>query len=53
MPLKSLILSCCKDKPISSGKKFLASERAFLLVHLAGLLVGIMLELTQSNKEDE
>ena len=51
--LKSLILSCYKNKPISSGKKFLASERAFVFFHLAAVLVDIMLGLTQSNKEDE
>ena len=50
--LKSLILACCKNKPISSGKKFITPERAFVLFYLAAVLVGIMLVLTQSNKED-
>ena len=40
---KSLILSFCKNKPISSGKKFPASERAFVFFYLAAALVGIML----------
>ena len=29
--LKSLILSCCRIEPVSSGKKLLASERVFVL----------------------
>lgn len=29
--LKSLILSCCMNKPISSVKNWLASERPFLI----------------------
>lgn len=49
--LKSLILACCKNKPITSGEKFLASERAFVLFYLAAFLVGTMLGLTQSKKE--
>ena len=51
--LKSLIISYCKTKPISSGKNFLASERVSVLFYLAGVLVGIMLGLTDSNKEDK
>ena len=31
-----LTLSCCKNKAISLGKMFLASERAFVLFHFAG-----------------
>ena len=48
--LKSFSLARCKNKPILSGKMFLASESAFVLFDLAGVLVGIMLGLTQSNK---
>ena len=49
--LKSLILSRCKNKPISSSKIFLASERAFVLFHFAGVLVSIMLGLTSRMKK--
>ena len=50
--LRSLILACCKNKPRSSVKKFLVSERAFVLFYLAAVLVGIMLGLIQLNKDD-
>ena len=50
--LKLSVLACCKNKLISSGKKFLTSERPLILFCLAAVLVGIMLGLTQSNKED-
>ena len=50
--LKSLILACCKTRPFTSRKKFLASEGAFVHFYLAAVLVGIMLGLIQSNKED-
>ena len=49
--LELLILSCYKNKPISSRKVLLASERAFALFRFAGVLVGIVLGSTQSNKE--
>ena len=49
--LNSLTLSRCKNEPMSLGKMFLAFGRAFLFFHLAGALFGIMLGLTQSNKD--
>ena len=45
--LKSLILFCCENNPV------LSSERVFVLFHLARVLIGIMMGLTQSNKEGE
>ena len=35
--------SSCKNKSILSDKKFLASEKAFVLFYLAAVLVRIML----------
>ena len=45
--LKSLILSYCINKPISSGKKFLA----FVVFQLVAVPADIMLDLTQPDKE--
>ena len=51
--LKSLILSCCNIKPISSGKKFLASEILYFFIWLAFCSVSCWVKHSRIKKTNK